>query len=586
MQFVCPDPVGTQGGLAPTQPDTNNRVMVVYGCPYRVYDGDNPFGNPSLAVHSGDIRKMAFATLHGQPDANGPSDAARKDETHTVFMTPDQGTTWYDEYTDPSFPKGAARGESSDIVMDDDGQIYVMLKWSMPGDGGWRGFLGLFKGGTADDPRSVKDSYLYGRYIQAEGHEFNPRYNPGGSVTDGGLVYIPDTGLPSIEDTRNETQEEEPQDGDAAVDYVPGDERVLLMWHEETVKNITSAEGWTGWIDAAWTGMDTSNQWDFIEPSERIGPCKDASRPIHYRGDAYIICTVAKGYDERPRARVGDHDVWRLDMKTGETELMGWTRLNGGEPQLTGTEDGYMVASSFQLETRGEEKILTPRMHFSYGWYGRAWSAGGNLGPFFHELAGNHDILDAHLTAVQVTEDRRTVFAIYQERLDEEQPEAPDFDPDDPTSVTPHLTDYRKIIVTFDECGNFPIAAAEFDLGGGMDAYNYNAYLQNPGIYNDHQDGLQVVRDVGTDEEVLYFAVNDYGAVQFGAVFVAQAGAQCISVPPLLPMAPAALPQALTLTSPASLVTGSVLALPLAGMVGYLLTVKRRTAQFVAAEDK
>jgi hypothetical protein len=229
-------------------------------------------------------------------------------------------------------------------------------------------------------------------------------------------------------------------------------------------------------------------------------------------------------------------------------------------------------------------------VHTAFGWYGRGWSRGGNIGPDLHRrLGGSVPLRDASINAIAVSQREKTVALVYMEwaqRQNEVPAQPPPTlpDPTHPTAPTPVLTDFRKYIVTYNEC-DFPIAASQMQLGAGVDPNNLNAYLKQPAIFDDFQDGLVSYREPN-GEDVFYFAIDDYGAIQYGAVVTNLASSFCAVTPPLAPVGMAGIPQSLANASTASLTVGSVVGVTAVAMVAYLLTVKRRVAHFAVAEDK
>jgi hypothetical protein len=117
-----------------------------------------------------------------------------------------------------------------------------------------------------------------------------------------------------------------------------------------------------------------------------------------------------------------------------------------------------------------------------------------------------------------------------------------------------------------------------------VDPSNFDAYTTTPSLFDDQQDGLVRVRQAN-GQDVFYFAINDYGAMQYGA-FQATSSQLCFTPPPPLPAAVPAIPQALTITNPAVTFTGAIVAFAALSAVTYLAVAKRRVATYAVAEAK
>jgi hypothetical protein len=315
----------------------------------------------------------------------------------------------------------------------------------------------------------------------------------------------------------------------------------------------------------------------------------DASNPVYYRGKVYVGCVVAPGYQHRSRAKVGDIDIWEIDPQTRNTTLIDTTGIQGGMPRLAASTDGRFVLIAHEMKNEN-----TTIVRSAWGWYGGYWEAQGDLGGILHNLVGDVPDFYTGVTALQLSKNDHVATIIYTEHQKVSQdrvPPAPDPtnpgplpDPNNPQNTVPRLTDYRKMVVTFDAC-SFPIAASLMELGTSVDPENADAYAETPNMFEDENDGLAYyVEDNGG--ELFYFAVNDYGAMQYGAVVVNPPPTLCYAQPPLIGVQAAAIPQALTVSSTASLALGSTAAVAAVAITAYLLAVKRKTPQFTAAEDK
>jgi hypothetical protein len=586
LQFRCPSST-----MPESFPDPQNLGdKTTYGCPYRVYDGADakdgfPLGNPQIAVNPSNEAEAAFVSLHDQPAANGPTPRARAGLTHTTFTTSDQGLNWEDQPTQygGSADGVAYLGESASIAMDPQGNMYIAYLWVLPNGNattGYGGAIGLFKAGAPHDRGTVSASYSNQKTITSRSsHNIIPRVD---------VLYVPPYQAPQSNVTVDANGTLAPatdaEVGQEAVVLNHTRERVAVVWFERAVDYRNSTTGMAGWIDAAVADTSSRNSWQRLDKSQLIGPCRDASNPVAWNGLVYVACQADRGYTARSRARIGDIDVWALDPITHNTTLVSSTGLRGGHPMLAATPDGYMALLAV---THRADQTLD--VNTAYGWYGRGWTARGNIGPELHRLGGSIALLDASVNALAVSEREKTVAIVYMEWAQRQgalpsQPGPAVPDPANPAAPTPVLTDFRKFIVAFNEC-QFPIAQSQMQLGTSVDPNNLNAYMKQASIFDDFQDGLVAYREP-SGEDLFYFAIDDYGAMQYGAVVTQAASAFCPGTPPLFSASPAAIPQALATGTTASVTVGAVVGVAAVAMVSYLLTVKRRVAHFAVAEDK
>jgi len=597
IQFCCPKtlvPYGTDGtGAAGDRYDYRT-------CPFRIYDSrsgadlENPkpptsfrFGNPQIAVNPSDEREVAFCSLHGDAVADkGPTPRTREsNQAQTTFTSKDQGITWEDQ---PPFATPGL-GESASCTMDTHGRIYIGYLYSRDNGNETTGYgsaLWLLKAGTASEPGSVLSAYGGGLTIAGR-TPMNPITNlhvldvapyapPAATASNG--TYGPPANATEL--------------GDSAVDEGNATaERVGAVWFErctEYVRNVTNpchaAQGMPGWIDAAFAGTGPSDDWHRLTNNQLIGPCMDASNPVAFNGQVYVACVVEKGYNARSRARIGDVDIWRIDPQSGNTTVLEWTGLRGGHPLLATTHSGYMV-----LVTTKFVGTTGATIQAAFGWYGRGWNTlGVDLGPQLHRMAGPLDVRDAGVLALSISETEKTSILEYMEWQNVTQPgqvpAVPPVDPNNPVPATPALKDFKKMFMTFNSC-NPSIAAAKMELGTGVDPDNFDAYTDRPSIFDDSQDGIQSYTEPAGGD-LFYFAVNDYGAMQYGTVLTSAASTLCVVPQPLPPAPPLPIPQALTVSNGALAQVGAVVGATAVAGVLYLVTAKRRMANLAVAEAK
>jgi hypothetical protein len=576
--FWCPE-ARTFGDLPPLPLGVSDDP-VVYGCPIRVYDTTYSFGNTEIAINHADHNQVAFFTLHGTPgNRNAPSDNSRTGRTHTAFTSFDQGLTWEDQPTEPG-QYGGGFGDWSSGAMDSYGNVYSAYTWHLPcGSECFTSSIGMFKGPTTSERGGVMASYGRGVYVDGR--------DEGNFITRAHIINLPSY-VPPLNTTDNKTAEPSTEDenGEEALDWDNAtEERMVMVWHERAYDWTNSSTRMSAWIDAAWSHTGTENEWTRLNDTQLIGPCRDASNPVHYKDKVYVACVVERGYNARQRALVGDVDIWSINVYNGKTTFESTTRVDGGRPLLASNDRGYMAMVSYK-KIASNETMQRLDITAAFGWYGHNWETLGNFGADLRRDAGGPrvPILDADVTGLALTEDEGTAVIVYKEWIDD--PQAPEgIDPEDPLAhINNRLTDYNKYIVTFNQC-TYPIAGAKMELGQGVDSYNAQAYVNNPAIFNDKQDGLVATRDA-EGNEMVYFAVNDYGSMQYGAMFASGVSQFCAlyTAPPGLPAA--AIPQAIGLSQANNFLVGSAVAVPAAMMVFYLLAMRKRAPSYVAAEDK
>ena len=604
IAFVCPTP---PNGL-PVIPSANTDDPIVYGCPIRIHDATYTLGNAAIALNHDDHNQVAFASLHGGASTNGPHERSRAGTSvHTVFTSADHGITWLDQ--PPSGgqePHSEAFGSDADIVFDSGGNTYLAYLYDIPtGPDTWDSVIGLFKGPTTESGSEISDSYNDPFYFVGRDQD--------NRVNRAFLSHVP-THVPllEVEGELNETAppaNETEQGGVAGVqDYDNAtDERVVMAWHEKAFDWSTSVTGLSGWIDVAWTDVGPVNDWERLNVTQLIGPCSAGSNAIPWQGDVYVACVVDKGYRDRARARVGDVDIWRVDLETGNTSIVGFSGLSGGgQPLLTAADmDGHLrVAILLQRKVYDENTGDISHLAISTGfsWAQNVFQNGArfqpsisNMGGILRNFGGGPDVklLDADVTGFQLTGSADAALIVYKEWHGNpgppRQPPPPEEVQQDPLRpIGDRLLDYNKFLVSFDSCNNV-LAGYHVQLGSGIDAYNAQQYSVNNGTFNSVRDGLFLTQgSVGgiPEQPLVYFAIDDYGAIQYGAVQVAAVSGSCGVSPPLPPLPPAVIPQALTISSPLAGVVGAAFGVPAVAMLGYLLTVKRRAPSVVAAEDK
>lgn len=591
LQCVCPP--------APTDPNTLQNTdpedRTLYGCPIRVYDTSNPFGNPQIVVNPSDPDQIAFISLHGDGveagvvgDSSGTRPSERSRASTVSFTSANDGITWSDQPI--GTPENGLWGEMGSGAMDHLGNLYVLYLYSRDvgqGNASAGGEIVLYKAAPVTTAFDVNQAYtdpftIDGRttrnpipaayVVDVPPHRPPPPAADYANTTEGNAT--------SGNTTANESTAPG-QDGnytDAQTNFT--DERIVVSWFERAADPANNTAHKSAWIDFAVTDISGNNTWHKVPDSSLVGPCKDASNPVAYDGRVYVACSVESGYKARRSARVGDIDVWSLDPLTGTTRYEGTTGLVGGHPMLATTPHGYMALATYRRtgDNAGSVQVAT-------GWFGSQWHRlRGDLGAALHQTTGGKPQRGLSVNAIAVSDDTKNVMLVYKEWLQQGN-QVPSVDPNNPPQpgqVQPRLTDYKKSIFAFNECG--PIGALQMVLGQSLDAPNAEAYSNNPGAFNDILDGLQTERDP-SGQMLFTFAIDDYGAMQYGSVIDPQ-GPLCFVAPPVPAPPVPVVPQSIAIVNPASVAIGSVVGVVSAAMVAYLLTVKRRVAVLAVAEDK
>ncbi len=546
LRMTCP---AVTNGYRPS----TNAETITATCPFRIIDEQDLLGSVMLAVNPLDIRDQAFFSLHGAGQEGGPSNRSRDPNnsgTHSTFTTEDQGISWTDQPINSHYPAGGALGEFASGAFDSEGHLYIGYLWSHPGSGdAWDYTVGLYKQDVVENPIR----YVAGEHIRAESDATIERVD---------VVQVTDAAPPA--DLANSTQRDV-----AGTPAPPTAERMLAGWFQ------TYSNG-TGFVDAAWTDIRSGNDWTRLNETQRIGPCRAGSNPVPFDGDVYVACVIGPGYDARDRARVGEVDIWRIDLETNTAEFHATTPFNGGQPLMAGNDKGRMVyVGSKHLDTH------LVQVQAGFGFYGDHWTGGLDMGPILHQAAGSRPMVDARITGVAIAEDTGTAFVTYAERNGASM-EAP---PLDPTAGTPDTgtAEYRKLLTAFNVCDGGNALATAFDLQIGLNRVDL-VEVDDTDVWHEVQDGLAIERDPN-GLEVLHVAYADYGVVQYAAVVEENPPPCPVQFPPLNPPLPP-IPQALTVGNPASLVVGSAIGATSILMTAYLLAARKKSVSFVTAEDR
>lgn len=597
MKFSCPsDDPGT------ALEDGTNTMTIRATCPYRIIDDADLMGSPQIAVKADDPNSIAFFSLHGAGTTDGPTPRSRDPNpegtatltglSHTTFTSPDEGVTWFDN------PWGTdGFGEHVTGVMDAEGNLYIGALWSKRlGDGEFDYVIKVYK---EQDGRFKISNYQPSKTFANRA--------AGNLIDQANLVFVPSQKLfpaPPLDENQtsnatapaDEGQLGNRTDPDAFSRNNPND-RVMLVWYEQARDWRNSTTDKSSWIDAAWTDTSARDNWTRLAKEQLIGPCMAASNPVQWNGKAYVACVADAGYRGRSRAHIGDIDIWSIDPITGETDIVAFTNAVGGQPKLTAREDGYMALTSTRVLSEDEVDV-----QMTFGWYGSNWANAWNHGSVIHRLASNtvhstlppgspgpppasNKVREARITAMALSEETNNLFVVYMERVDVAN--RTDTDPQNEFISSDSAIEYKKIVMTFTQCGG-PANVYDLQLGVARHPFAESIVGEATGVFDDLQDGMQFWKDPVTGEERIYFAYGDHGVIQYGALITA--ASDPLSSCPVFQPAPflpaAAVPAGLSSSTAAGTVVGSTVALGATAMVGYLLTVKRKSANALAAKAK
>lgn len=598
MKFWCPQATGSP----PSVEDGTNTMTLHDTCPYRIIDDADLMGSPQIAVHADKPDSIAFFSLHGAGTTEGPTPRSRDPNpegtatltglSHTTFTTPDHGVTWFDN------PWGTdGFGEHVTGVMDTEGNLYIGALWSKRlGDGEFDYVIKVYK---EQDGRFKISNYQPSKTFANRA--------AGNVIDQANLVFVPAQSVfplpPQDENqTSNATapagddQLGNRTDPDAFARNNPGD-RVVLVWYEQARDWRNSTTDKSSWIDAAWTDTSARDNWTRLANDQLIGPCMAASDPVQWNGKAYIACVADAGYRGRSRAHIGDIDIWSIDPMTGETDIVAFTNLVGGQPKLTARDDGFMSVTTTRRVSADEVDV-----QMTFGWYGSHWETPRPIGGILHRFASNtlqsslppgtpgpppasNNVREARITAMALSEETDMLFLVYMERVDVTN--RTDTDPTSDFISADSAIEYKKIVATFTKCEG-PTNVYDLQLGVARHPFAESIVGEATGVFDDLQDGMQQWRDEASGEERIYFAYGDHGVIQYGALVTSASESLNLCVnqqpPPFLPAA--ATPAGLSSTTAAGTLIGSTVGLGATAMVGYLLTVKRKSANALAAKAK
>lgn len=452
---------------------TSDLLFPVAGCPIRVIDGLDFLGNPSLTMDPTNPERMAFTSLHANYNpGDGPSRLSRnsaysRGQLHTTFVSVDGGACWSDNpYVAPAEirpPFGDGFGEDNHGLIDGFGQLYVATHYARRAGGNekYEHHIATWKfdatlGDLCNGPVGVSAGVVGFDYAQV--NQIFATREVGNPITGSWVLDVcppkpidpNSTGL--LDDLLCEN---------------PNLEFVGLLWHEQGWNNKTAqfpamdgssaTRNLTSWVTGAITTKELFTNWTRLPDKMAIGPCITTTNPVTYidrraasnqRSDAskvYIGCVADWGFDAIPNVKRGEIVLFEMDLIKGVSKPIRKTTLEGGEPILTASPEGYLVLMTVKVEPPtapesanatgtssptspggagppGENETdprdalnnVTSVQMVRSGDFGRTWSRMFDLGPDFHNAT--LDVDEAQINAVLYRPKSETVHVIYLER--------------------------------------------------------------------------------------------------------------------------------------------------------------------------
>lgn len=495
LDLACPAPEGdTSEGSATT-------VRAV--CPFRIIDGQDALGSPSLAVNPLDPQQIAIASLHGGQATPGPTPRSREASespagVFTVLTSGDGGYRWNDQ---PSGPppivlRDAEFGEHLALAMDGQGRLYGAGLYSERASEAdpYGGRLAVWEWDVASEQIEWMHSPDAAKHLA-----------PSVLVSDVALTNVPPPGSSLV-------REPPWKGGPEAGGGTSWQESVVLTWLEAPAVEGETLAGKRSVVRAAWTDAEQRLGWRHLPTDQSFGPCRSVSNAVAWEGSVYLVCLVedAEAYGHRPGAAAGDIDLWRIDPGRARAELVGATPLTTGRPTLAASAEGRFILAA--IDQVGSEVTLA----VAASWSGRDWARVADIGTSIR--SGATDLLDVRVQAIVYRADSHTIHLVYQEfyaptQVDATQP------------GVPHTARFAKFLVALNECEG--VLATPRNLQIGL-VHSYAPVLElahaaasvrrtDFALFDDLVDGLVLVPGAGESQRE-FLAVGDYGVVQFAEV--------------------------------------------------------------------
>lgn len=324
------------------------------GCPQRARDEADLLGQPVFVVDPKDPDRVAFHSLHGSHDRDGPSDHSRDGQTHTVFASTDHGVHWSDNpYTpsDAGLDAEESYGQYAAAAVDGDGRLHLASLYA-----------------TRQDEASPL------RWTLA-------------------TWRLP--GITSVEDS-------EAFSGATLLD-APNGSRIRTPWLVRAggVNGTVTLTWWEGAGDdgaiRAATAVDGS--YRRLNLTGAAAPCADGSNAASHDGLVYVAC-------RRPG---GALDLLEIEPRTGRVTVAGTIGLPAGDPHLAVGAEGQTAVASIRVADGNVEASL------AFGWSGSRWGPVRQVGDALTN-ASDERVLDAGIQAMRIRPRSGALHVVYMER--------------------------------------------------------------------------------------------------------------------------------------------------------------------------
>lgn len=543
-------------------------------CPVTAVDGADAMGDPSVAVDPFRPTNLIIASLHGGGDSPGaPGPKSRTGLAFTTFTSTNGGASWNDNPFSPPTAirsNGRAFGETPALTVSPYGQAFVGSLYSVPrGSDTASGFDYVLAAQKFRTLQSINEN-------QGGSGDYNAQFlgsmYPGNAIRQMWYVFNPHTDNMTVVWTEQQTPHSRPAsetlaryddtlDGmaarlraEAARHDVVGPLAALQRMQSENTTAPRSA------IGVAWTDLNPSTKLSVQPRDVAIAPCETSTNPVIKEGMLYIGCKVGAGaFRWNPAAKAGDIEIFRMHPDGGEPEYLGPAPVTGGAPKMGVRSDGRValvsagvVDGQFMLDA--VYGALDPETGMI------AWGKIHHHGDEVRKIE-DWDPVDANIQDLTYRE-YSGVLHIILKRVLERSPDA-----DRPAS--PFAPTVHKSIIAVDERHGY-LYYHDLDIGSITNrTQDATLMQQSDAVFNDITDDLLELapqphrhggQSLGDNYQRQFFAVGDYGVIQFAEIVevtdLRGPGIAVVSLPP--PPAPAPAPVAVSSTALAGALSGAV----------------------------
>ena len=563
------------------------------GCPIRAVDAGDMMGDPSLAVDPMEPKDIIMGSLHGCVDDGGPSQKSRSSFTScaggtrspfTTFTSDDGGNFWDDKpYCSPDEDQ-SAYGEHVQVTTDPYGHVFVGSVYAYPSDGWFDYELALQKFESIESIRENQGSF--GGCSSDYNSEWVTTVYEGNVIRGIWFVFNPETDHMTmvwneVTDDRAENETVPPPrcflDLPPPVPCIPppsaglGDHVARAKARhpgERVAGSVPPADAVPkGAIGVAWTDSKVGSEYTPQLFNETIQPCRSSTNPVLSDGWIYVGCVADPEEGEfpwNPTTIPGAIELFRMHPDAGKPEYLGTAPVSGGSPRLGVRTDGRLAL----VTARADSGDLG--LDVAFGTYDEVaqritWTERRAYGPDIIPHVPGVTILRANVQDLIYREQSGAIHLILRTTVE---PSGVGVD----SSKALVLPRIRKAIVALDEEHGL-LATLPLDIGNLVNRTD-SALLGVPEMaFEDATDDfLQLPptnhtyrgRNLGNDYAREFFAVGDYGTVQFAELIEVtdiKAPALVLPPPPPVPVPAAASSAALNLAPVAGISLAAVLGL-------------------------